>query len=180
MKRSQFESISLSLTLFTLVVSLVTTSCVHAQGNDNRTPEVPVAIQVPEGNKVHFHAYAEGVQIYAWNGSAWIFQAPDAALFDADGDIVGIHYAGPAWESSSGSKVVGARLASAASSHANSIPLLLLRATVAEGPGIFAQTSYIQRVNTVGGVAPSVPGSAVGEEARVGYTAEYFFYRAAP
>jgi len=150
-----------------------------AQAKDNRAPEVPAAIQVPDGNKVHFHTYAEGVQIYSWNGSSWVFVAPEAVLFDGDENIVGVHYAGPTWESNSGSKVVGARVASAPSPNASSIPLLLLAATTAEGPGVFARTTYIQRVNTVGGVAPSAPGASVGEQARVFYTAEYFFYREA-
>jgi len=38
--------------------------------------------------------------------------------------------------------------------------------------------AYIQRVNTVGGNAPSYAGSTVGEEARVPYTTRYLFYRA--
>ena len=176
MKCSQCKTTSYSFALVACAMALATSS---ARAGDNRAPEVPAAIEVPEGNKVHFHVYAEGVQIYSWNGSSWVFQAPEALLFaDAGGNgTVGIHYAGPTWESASGSKVVGARLASAPSPNANSIPLLLLRARTAEGPGIFARTTYIQRVNTVGGVAPSTPGSAVGEQARVPYTAEYFFYR---
>ena len=40
-----------------------------------------------------------------------------------------------------------------------------------------AGEAQIQRVNTVGGVAPSTAGSVVGEIAEVPYTAEYFFYR---
>ena len=126
---------------------------------------------------MHFHAYAVGVQIYVWSGTSWVFRAPEAVLYDADRDIVGIHYAGPTWESESGSKVVGARVASAPSVSANSIPQLLLKAVSAEGPGIFARTTYIQRVNTRGGTAPAAPGDTIGQEARVAYTAEYFFYR---
>ena len=151
----------------------------EAEAKDNRAPEVPAAIQVPDGNKVHFHTYAEGVQIYSWNGSTWVFVAPVAVLIDADGNIVGSHYAGPTWESESGSKVVAARVNSAPSSNPNSIPLLLLEARTVDGPGIFASTTYIQRVNTVGGLAPSAPGASVGEQARVFYTAEYFFFREA-
>jgi hypothetical protein len=168
-----------SMPALTLLLAITLYSA-SVRANDNRAPEVPAAIQVPDGNKVHFHVYAEGVQIYSWNGSSWVFQAPEALLFaDAGGNgAVGIHYAGPTWESISGSKVVGARIAAAPSPNANSIPMLLLGAVTAEGPGILAQTTYIQRVNTVGGVAPSTPGSSVGEEARVPYTAEYFFYRA--
>lgn len=148
-------------------------------GNDNRAPEVPAAIQVPgETNKVHFHAHAAGVQIYVWNGSSWVFQAPEAVLFADVGTRgeIGIHYAGPTWESESGSKVRGAAIANAPSPNANSVPLLLVRAVSTEGPGIFDRTTYIQRVNTVGGRAPAADGTVVGEVARVPYTAEYFFY----
>jgi hypothetical protein len=35
----------------------------------------------------------------------------------------------------------------------------------------------IQRVNTSGGLAPSTPPAQLGEEVRIPYTAEYFFYR---
>lgn len=147
-------------------------------GNDNRAPDVPAAIATPGNtNKVHFHVYAVGVQIYVWSGTNWVFRAPEAALFDADGNTVGIHYAGPTWESESGSMVVGARVSSAPSPNANSIPQLLLKATSSTGPGIFEGTTYVQRVNTLGGVAPSTPGTVVGEEARVAYVAEYYFYR---
>jgi len=166
-----------SLALLALSSALLGGCTIQAQAKDNRAPEVPAAIQVSAGNKVHFHTYAEGVQIYSWSGSNWVFLAPEALLFDGDGNIVGLHYAGPTWESDSGSKVVGARLASAPSPNANSIPLLLLQAQTTEGPGIFKRTTYIQRVNTVGGLAPSTLGTVVGEEARVLYTAEYFFYR---
>jgi hypothetical protein len=146
-------------------------------GNDSRAPDVPEAIQAPNGHKVSFHVYAVGVQVYDWNGTAWIFRAPDAVLFDADGAEVGIHYGGPTWKSESGSKVIGARVAGAPSPNEQSIPLLLLRAVTTEGPGIFERTTYIQRVNTLGGVAPLNPGATIGEEARVPYTTEYFLYR---
>jgi len=43
-------------------------------------------------------------------------------------------------------------------------------------PGIFRDVSSIQRVNTVGGRAPTAPGSP-GEVRNVPYSAEYFFYR---
>src|SRR5262249_49874100 len=86
---------------------------------------------------------------------------------------------GPTWESASGSRVVGARVAGA-TADPNAIDWLLLRAVSSEGPGIFDGVTYIQRVNTVGGKAPTAPGDYVGEEVRVPYAAEYFFYRADP
>ena len=167
------------LKLTAMILPLATLAlCCATRADDNRSPDVPAAIQVPDGNKVNFHAYAVGVQIYTWNGSAWVFKAPDAILYANAGHDgqVGTHYAGPTWESNNGSKVVGVRVAGA-TPDATAIPWLLLFAKTSEGPGVFGDVSYIQRVNTVGGLAPSTPGSAVGEEARVPYTAEYFFYR---
>ncbi|MEP7000427.1 MAG: DUF3455 domain-containing protein [bacterium] len=133
-------------------------------------------VQVPADAKLAFHAYGTGVQIYRWTGSAWTFIAPSAVLSaDAGGNsVVGTHYAGPTWESNSGSKVVGTVLERCPVP--NTIPYLKLSAK-AEGPGIFAQTTFIQRLNTTGGVAPTVPGLVVGQISEVPYTAEYFFYR---
>ena len=136
-------------------------------------------LRAPEGSKLAFHAYADGAQIYRWSGTSWAFVAPSAVLSaDAAGrGTVGTHYAGPTWESVSGSKVVGV-VAKRCSPDPNAIPWLLLSAVSSEGPGIFHRITAIQRINTVGGNAPAGPGSFVGEEARVHYTAEYFFYRA--
>ncbi len=150
-------------------------------GNDNRAPDLGDCqnLQVPEGNKVTFHAYAEGVQIYRWNGTSWAFVAPEALLFagDEDDGPVGIHYAGPTWESASGSYVVGTVL-ERCTPDPDAIPWLLLGAVETEGPGIFDGVTFIQRVNTAGGKAPAQPGSVPGQEARVPYTADYYFYRA--
>jgi hypothetical protein len=160
-------------------LTLLMAGSVTAQtaGTDNRAPEVPDEIAVPEGNKVHFHGFAIGVQIYTWNGSSWGTAVPEATLFHGEG-VVTIHFAGPTWESNSGSKVVGALPPErSVTVDTNAIAWLRLKAASAEGPGIFAGTSYIQRVNTVGGKAPSVNGAFVGQVARVPYTADYFFYR---
>jgi hypothetical protein len=148
-------------------------------------------LQVPEGNKVSFHGYAVGVQIYVAtasstspSGFSWTFNAPEAVLYDTDGNTVAIHYAfagptRPAWETDSGSRVVGIRTVPPVTVTPNSIPWLILSADPDNtiGPGILAHTTYIQRVNTVGGLAPAAPPTQLGQEARVTYTAEYFFYR---
>ena len=156
-------------------IALVATSAASALATDNRAPEVPGDIAVEDGNKVHFHGFGVGVQIYTWNGSSWGSAVPEAVLFNAEG-IVAIHFAGPTWESNSGSKVVGAPVQSVIVD-LDSIPWVLLRAVSTEGPGIFADTTFIQRVNTVGGKAPSTDGAFVGQVVRVPYTADYFFYR---
>ena len=61
---------------------------------------------------------------------------------------------------------------------ATAIPWLLLGAASTEGPGVFDHVTFVQRLNTAGGKAPANPGTTVGEEARVAYTAEYYFYAA--
>ncbi len=78
-----------------------------------KSPDLPpdcYSLQVEPGNKISFHAYAIGVQIYRWNGSNWDFVAPEANLY-ADARYhgkIGTHFAGPTWESNSGSAVSGA------------------------------------------------------------------------
>jgi hypothetical protein len=138
------------------------------------------SLQVPAGNDLAFHAYAIGVQRYSWNGTAWVFIAPAAVLYADPGyhGQVGTHFAGPTWQSNSGSQVVGRRIA-ACTPDSNSIPWLLLVAASTQGPGVFDGVTFVQRLNTVGGKAPSSPGTTVGQEADVPYTAEYFFYKAA-
>jgi hypothetical protein len=135
-------------------------------------------ITVPSGHEFYFHAYARGVQIYRWTGTTWTFVAPSAVLYaDAKGkERVGTHYAGPTWQSVKGGTVVGA-VVERCSADARSIPWLLLSGTPDGRPGIFQRTTYIQRLNTVGGNAPTVAGTFIGEQKNVPYTADYLFYR---
>jgi hypothetical protein len=177
------------VTAVTLLLALTWAAPAKA-GNDHRAPEVPATLQVEEGNKVSFHVYAEGVQIYTATASAtsptgfsWTFTGPEAVLFDADGNVVGSHYAfagptRPAWQTLSGSLVVGARSVPPVTVDPTAIPWLILQAVSTEGPGILEHTTYIQRVNTAGGVAPAALPTSAGEVARVPYTTEYYFYRA--
>ena len=169
--------IFISLTLLVLSLSQSTGA---NPGKDNHPPDLDACqnLTVPPGNKIASHVYAKGVQIYRWDGANWIFLFPDASLSsDAGGiGVVGFHYAGPTWESNSGSKVIGTVL-DRCTPNQGSIPWLLLKAVFTEGPGIFHRVTYIQRVNTSGGKAPAEPGSFPGEVAKVPYAAEYFFYR---
>jgi hypothetical protein len=137
------------------------------------------SLRVPDGSQLAFHAYAEGVQIYEWDGTTWQFRGPSAKLYaDATGTgTVGIHYRGPTWESLSGGLLVGAMRKSCPRSSAD-IPWLLLDVVRNEGSGVFQGVAFIQRVNTVGGQIPSNPGSSTGEVKNQPYKAEYLFYRA--
>jgi len=137
------------------------------------------SLRPPESSQLALHVFASGVQIYNWNGASWTFIAPQATLY-ADAErhgTLGTHFAGPTWESTSGSKVVAAAV-KRCPADASSIPWLLLQAVSSTGPGIFERVTFVQRLNTVGGNAPASPGTTVGETANVPYTAEYYFYRA--
>ena len=162
------------------LVTLATPAGADPPG-EGRGPEPGVCqdLRVPAGNRVASHVYAAGVQIYRWAGTSWVFLAPEATLFADYGfhGVVGIHYAGPTWESLGGGKVVGA-VVDRCTPRPDAIPWLSLRAVSTSGSGIYRRVTYIQRVNTAGGTAPARPGAFVGEVARVPYTAEYYFYRA--
>ena len=152
------------------------------------TPGLPVPDQLkpPAGESPIAALTARGVQIYECRArtddaqaSEWAFVAPQAELFDAGGRPVGKHYAGPHWESSDGSKVIGSVKARADAPQPGAIPWLLL-ATRSDGPaGAFAGVTSVQRVNTAGGTAPAAAECAAatrGREARVAYSAEYLLF----
>lgn len=185
MKRhSMANTLTLTLPAIALALpALAAPTRAHDDHERNRAPELPSPVcdlvDVPAGNRVSSHVYALGVQIYRWDGTNWVFIAPEAALF-ADPCYqgqVGIHYGGPTWEANDGSKVMGTRLAGC-TPFRGAIPWLRLGATSISDHGRFARLSCIQRVNTIGGTAPAEPGAFVGDEAGVPYTAEYYFYRA--
>lgn len=141
-------------------------------------------LAVPDGNEAEFFFDAIGVQSYTCSATAtgygWVFQAPDATLFDKHGHAVGKHYAGPTWQFKDGSTVVGSKVA-AFTADPTAIPELLLKAISHTGTGRMSDVTYIQRLDTVGGLAPATgcDASHVGSVARIDYTATYFFYVAA-
>jgi hypothetical protein len=82
-----------------------------------------------------------------------------------------------------GSTVVATKVAEAPAPSGTTIPWLKLAATPTTGPadGTFSSTTFIQRLNTTGGLAPTTGCDAdhVGSTAPVFYTADYYFYSAA-
>jgi FtsP/CotA-like multicopper oxidase with cupredoxin domain len=130
------------------------------------------------GSTLILHAFGIGVQIYHWNGTSWGAPVPSTTRYaDAGGNgQVATHFAGPTWQSNSGSTVVGT-VANRCTVDPASIQWVSLTA-VHSGVGIFARVTFIQRLNTVGGSAPATAGTVIGQEARVPYTADYLFYDA--
>lgn len=148
-------------------------------------PSVPAAIAVPPGNVLFLVGHAQGTQIYrcqpSGQGFAWTLVGPAAVLKDDAGRLIIWHYQGPSWRALDGSTVVGARVNGVPAPVPNAVPWLLLKATpTVPGPTLGA-TTYIQRINTKGGVAPATGCDAAhaGATTSVLYTADYYFYRAA-
>jgi hypothetical protein len=146
-------------------------------------PAVPAALVVPTGNRLAFAYDAEGEQVYecrvdAAGAYAWVFKEPVAdLLMQRSHRLVGSHYVGPTWEHLDGSLVVGAKVAGAAVD-ATAIPWLLLSATSHTGEGRMEHVSFIQRLSTVGGLAPSggCDAAHVTQLKGVDYTATYYFF----
>jgi len=144
-------------------------------------PPAPPApsLAVPSGNRLAFSLDAEGVQIYqclaSGAGLAWTFQAPEATLLNPGGQTAGRHFVGPTWQANDESSVVGTRVAGA-TVDPSAIPWLLLSAVTHDGSGRMAKVSFIQRFDTVGGLAPTTGCDAAGTIARIDYRATYLFY----
>jgi len=160
-------------------VALLVTGINVSQAQD----AVPTALKPPAGYVVALTAKATGVQIYNSTAEAgavpkWTFEAPLAEL-KGHGAVIH-HYAGPSWEAVDGSKVsrdmdtpvttVPAKQA------ASDIPWLLIKVTADAAPGVLSKVVYVQRISTVGGVAPAAPPAHVGTKVGVPYTATYVFY----
>ena len=150
---------------------------------------VPAALSVPTGQHVVAHFHAVGAQVYACGpstdapaGFAWTLKRPDAELHDEGGAVVGTHGAGPTWTAHDGSSVVGKKVAQADAPEADAVPWLLVQAVSNSGDGILAHVTYVQRIATAHGKAPpsGCDTASVGTETRSSYTAEYYFYAAAP
>ncbi len=143
---------------------------------------IPEQLKPPVGNRPVLTVDAKGDQIYqcSLNDSvySWQLLAPDAKLFDSQGQIAGKHYAGPVWEYKDGSQVVGRVLNKIAVAPETSISWLLVEIVANKDKGLFSDVSFINRVNTHGGLAPvsGCDSNHLGAEKRVAYTANYIFY----
>lgn len=148
---------------------------------------LPTAVQVPAGHKVAMETVGVGEITYQCSAKKdmagqfeWVFAGPDARLNDRSGKQVGKYYGPPAtWESMDGSKLTATQVAVAPNGTGN-IPSQLVKGNPAMGSGAMSGVTYIQRVDTRGGVAPATPCAAgnLGARQTVKYQADYIFYKA--
>jgi hypothetical protein len=143
-------------------------------------PVIPPALAPPPGQVLSSVFRAHGVQVYQCTAGAWTFLEPAASL---TGRVKGphragrhpaIHFRGPSWQSTKDGSLVEATVV-ASSPVPGSIPQLLLRATKNRGDGVFGRVTYVQRLATNGGVAPT-GACADGRSTGVPYQAEYRFF----
>jgi hypothetical protein len=174
----------------------------HAQGVT--APPVPDRLKVPEGNEAFLIGHAFGTQDYvcsaSGSGVAFVLTTPEAVLFDNPAHRIINHFFSPnpveggtiraTWQSTRNSSVFWGKAIAVATFATDPdfvAPdaiawVLLSRAGVLEGSGTgddLAVATFVQRVNTVGGLAPSTGCSSpadIGRTAFVPYEADYVFY----
>ena len=194
------------------VVAFTPLSSQAAQANDITPPPLPPGLApVPAGQKLFLVGHAVGTQNYVCRpsgaGVAYVLFTPEATLFGDDGGQIITHYFSPnPFEPNTDPKVVADGVIRPTWQHRdtstvwakvhqpngavtvdpNAIAWLLLDVVGAQdgptGGNKLSVTTFIQRLNTTGGLAPSTGCSSltdVGNQAFVPYTADYFFYKKA-
>jgi hypothetical protein len=163
-------------------------------------PVVPADIAVPAGHEAFLLGRGVGTQNYVCQPAAslgrvaWTLFTPQATLFNDQNEQLTTHFFSPnpveggnpvrvTWEDSADTSTVWARLIASATVNPNAIAWLLLEVVGTRvgptGGHALTGTTFIQRVNTVGGLAPPTGCDVlrdVGRKAFIPYTADYFFY----
>ena len=167
-----------------IAAAIALSACAGAPMMKVDNAALPEPVRVPAGQKLMMSTTGVGEITYECRekkdmagAHEWAFVAPVATLYSGDKKAVGKYYAGPTWEANDGSKVTGKKLAVAPATP-GSIPLQLVKTDPAMGAGAMTGVSYIQRLNTKGGVAPAMACDATskGKRQQVAYEADYVFY----
>lgn len=170
------------------VVALGLTACSSMSTHSTYSQaELPAAVQVPAGHKVAMETVGIGQITYECRAKKdtaaeheWVFVGPDAKLQMRNGAVIGKYWGPPAtWANNDGSTVTATQVAVAPAGTGN-IPLQLVKANPASGMGAMQGVTYIQRVATQGGVAPSMACGVGnrGSKQVVQYQADYIFWKA--
>jgi hypothetical protein len=162
-------------------------------------PAVPGDLEPPAGHEPYLVGHAVGTQNYVClvspsGAQTWAPFGPQATLFDDRGVQIATHFASinpeevetsrPTWQHSKDTSTVWAKpifpLSDPEWVEAGAVPWLLLEVKGKQvglhGGDRLAGTTYIQRVRTSGGIAPTRSCNE-GDKAFVTYTTDYYFYR---
>lgn len=168
-----------------------------APGVLRRAPVLPGSIAVPPGVTLVAGYRASGSVFYACEalpddgGAAWL-SAPSATLYGDDCTAVAAYsFVGgnPTWTGLTGTSSVTARVdgvlwvSSIDSGSPNELPWLRFVSTMNPGAGILQNITYVQQVDTSGGLKPPMPcdpRSAAVKTVSVPYSATYYFYTGRP
>jgi uncharacterized protein DUF3455 len=171
-----------------------------AQAQTVTPPSVPAGLEVEAPNQAFLVGHAFGTQNYecqptdALGHVAWTLFTPQATLFSDQDEQIITHFNSPnpdenrvvraTWQDSADSSRVWARAVAAATVDPDAIPWVKLVKVGAQvgptGGRTLSDTTFVQRVNTRGGLAPSTGCDQlpdVGKKAFMPYTADYFFYK---
>lgn len=112
------------------------------------------------------------------NAYSWFFVAPEVTLYEGT-RAAGRHTAVGQFDWDNDRTSVVGMLRATQPAGPDNLPWAAMRAVPTGAGGMFAGATTIQRVNTVGGVAPAAGCGAanVGGETRVNYSADFYFYR---
>jgi hypothetical protein len=138
-------------------------------------------IKAPDGQVPILQLAARGVQVFRCerrNGALqWSYRLPEADLTDASGTVVARHGVDFSFEHGDGSRLLGKVVASEEAPRDGNLRWLLL-ATRSFGEGNFTGVSYVQRVNTNGGMPPpACDARQLNQLLRVDFSADFVFYR---
>jgi hypothetical protein len=135
-----------------------TTMSEHVDSAATLPQGIPDELQVPEGQVLLLWAYDKGVQIYTCPLIEPPRATPNTILLTGDrdeDDLVAIHFAGPSWQATDGSIVVGdaANAKHLVAPDPDDLDWLLLPAKSTSSNGLFSKVTYNQRLFTDGGKA---------------------------
>jgi len=164
-------------------------------------PPVPPGLEVDLPNQAFLVGHAVGTQNYVCQPSpsigqvAWTLFTPEATLFSDQREQLITHFNSPnpdeggtivraTWQDSQDTSTVWAKAVASASVTPGAIAWVKLQVVGARGGptggDTLSGTTFIQRLNTVGGLAPSTGcdlPTDIGHRAFMPYRADYFFYK---
>jgi hypothetical protein len=135
----------------------------------------------PEDAVEFLRLHGKGVQIFRCeareSAQRWVNKLPEAELTDDAGKLVVRLGANQTFEHVDGSRLAGEVVDHVPAPLDKALVWLLLK-TRSYGKGTLAGTTYVQRIDTVGGMPPdSCAAAELNQVLRVDFAADFVFFR---